>query len=178
MAIEAAEECAVLGNARTEAVTYIYLADILRLTGDLPGAEAAARRGAEILTDTPPLRPYAAAMLCRVLLTQGRVPEALESARRARELAAALIHTGEHLEGGESLVYLVHAEALEASGDHEGAHAAMVLARDRLQDHAARISNLAWRASFLENVPENARTLALAREWLESAWRQPRRGHP
>ena len=39
-------------------------------------------------------------------------------------------------------------------------------ARKRLLQRAERISRPAWRASFLERVPENARTLSLAHEWV------------
>jgi hypothetical protein len=42
-------------------------------------------------------------------------------------------------------------------------------ARDALLAHAARIQRVAWRESFLREVRENARTLALARAWLDEA---------
>ncbi|KYF54461.1 hypothetical protein BE08_12935 [Sorangium cellulosum] len=60
----------------------------------------------------------------------------------------------------------MHAEALAASGDMRRARAAIALGRDRLLERAGKIANRAWRACFLENVPENARTLALARAWV------------
>lgn len=61
---------------------------------------------------------------------------------------------------------LVHALALEATGDHAGACQALSAARDRLVSQAAKIGDPAMRRGFLEDLPENARTLALARQWL------------
>jgi hypothetical protein len=60
---------------------------------------------------------------------------------------------------------LVHAEALGACGaDPAAVHLALDEASRRLQERAHQIHNQAWRRSFLERVPDNARTLALARE--------------
>lgn len=61
---------------------------------------------------------------------------------------------------------LVHAEALEATGHHAGACRAVATARDSLRIQAARIGDPALRRGFLEDLPENARTFALARQWL------------
>ena len=63
---------------------------------------------------------------------------------------------------------LAYVEALVACGDLEGAGAAVEVARRRLLLRAARISDSAWRASFLEAVPEHARTFELASRWLEA----------
>jgi hypothetical protein len=43
---------------------------------------------------------------------------------------------------------------------------ALQVAADRLRQRAAAISDAAWQKSFLENVPDNARILELARVWL------------
>ena len=67
------------------------------------------------------------------------------------------------LEEGESLLRLVYAEALSATGNEPAAEDALDVARRRVLGRAARILDPGWRASFCENVPENARTLALAR---------------
>jgi hypothetical protein len=48
----------------------------------------------------------------------------------------------------------------------EAARDALAAARARLRSIADRIADPAYRRSFLEAVPENARTLALARSWL------------
>jgi hypothetical protein len=104
--------------------------------------------------------------LADVLLARGRPAEALTHAREAMQM---LVSTG-RLEEGEALVRLAHAEALEATGDHAAARAAVAEARDRLLAIAERIDE-SRRTTFLENVPENARTLALARTWLEEPGR-------
>jgi hypothetical protein len=65
-----------------------------------------------------------------------------------------------------AFVRLAHAEALHASGAHDSAHRAIADARGRLLAIADRIGDAASRCSFLHKVPENARTLALARSWL------------
>ncbi|WP_437489904.1 protein kinase [Sorangium sp. So ce1014] len=154
------------GDRRMEGGTYVYLADVARLAGDLARAEAEARRGCELLADVPPLIPCALGTLAGVLLAAGRAAEALEAANRAADLAAPILASQGHLEEGESQIYLVRAEALEACGAHGEARAAIATARGRLLERAARIANPAWRARFLENVPDHARTLALAGAWL------------
>jgi eukaryotic-like serine/threonine-protein kinase len=63
-------------------------------------------------------------------------------------------------------VRLIHAECLHAAGDQDGARAAIATARERILANAAKIGDADYRRSFLENVPENARTLELARQWL------------
>ena len=70
------------------------------------------------------------------------------------------------LESGESIMYLTHAEALWASGARDDALAAIRFARDRIEGLAARITDPALRRSYREAVEENARTIALAAEWL------------
>jgi hypothetical protein len=62
-------------------------------------------------------------------------------------------------------VRLTHAEALDAARRHEEARAAIAAARARLHVNAKRIGDPARRRSFLDRVPENARTLELATRW-------------
>jgi hypothetical protein len=64
-------------------------------------------------------------------------------------------------------VRLVRAEALHATGALDAARAAIADARTRLLAAADRIADPARRTGFLEDVPRNARTLALARAWLD-----------
>ncbi|HEX8106924.1 MAG TPA: hypothetical protein VF516_04305, partial [Kofleriaceae bacterium] len=66
-----------------------------------------------------------------------------------------------------ALVRLAHAEALHASGDVEAARRAIGHARTHLLAIADKIRDPAYRQGFLESAPENARTLALARAWLD-----------
>ncbi|WP_434046759.1 MULTISPECIES: protein kinase domain-containing protein [Sorangium] len=163
---EALQSFVAAGDRRMEGGTYVYLAEVFRVAGDLDRAEAVARRGCGLLADVPPLIPCATGVLAGVLLAAGRAAEALEVANRAAELAAPIIAAQGHLEEGESQIDLVRAEALEACGAHGEARVAIATARERLLDRTSRIANPAWRAGFLENVPEHARTLALARAWL------------
>jgi hypothetical protein len=62
-------------------------------------------------------------------------------------------------------VRLVHAEALWALGDEGGARAAIRKARSSLLAQACAMDDCQLRQCFLENVPENARTIALANLW-------------
>jgi eukaryotic-like serine/threonine-protein kinase len=66
-------------------------------------------------------------------------------------------------------VRLARAEALHATGAIDAARAAIDDARARLYGLAEKIPDLAYRRSFLERVPENARTLVLAGAWLGEA---------
>jgi hypothetical protein len=95
-----------------------------------------------------------------VLLRRGDTEGALTAAREAIDL----LDTLGALEEGEALVRLIYAEALHASTDSR-APSAILDARDHLLDRAAKIRDPILRRSFLERVPENARTIARAREW-------------
>jgi eukaryotic-like serine/threonine-protein kinase len=150
------------GDRRMLACSLAYFSDIQAREGQLEGAKAAAEESIEILGEGAPLAFYSKTILARVLLRQGR-------AREAVDLLGDVALGGEgtpHIEEGEAILRLVGAEALHAAGDHEGARAAIRLARDRLEDRAAKIRDVARRDGFLTNVPEHARTLELARAWL------------
>ena len=97
-------------------------------------------------------------------LLQERSAEALGVAREAMDLLASL----GTIEAGEALIRLVYAEALRTERDPRTG-AAVIDARDRLLAQASRIGDPALEASFLERVPENARTLWLAETWLRGA---------
>jgi hypothetical protein len=117
----------------------------------------------ELLDAVKPMQMPARATLADVLLARGRPAEALAEA----SLAMTLLTSLGKVEEGEAHVRLCHAEALQATGDHAAARAAIAGARDRLLEAAARIDDATRRTSFLENVPENASTLALAQAWLQ-----------
>jgi hypothetical protein len=129
--------------------------------GDLEDAEQEARRAVEVLAAWPSEHPVALAVLARVLLARSRPEEALAVTKEALAEMGAMGGMPE----GESWCRLVYAEALHALGD-PGASAALAEARRRVLDRAARIGEEALRESFLGAIPENARTLALARERL------------
>ncbi len=161
-----AEACVVeyktFGDVRVEGVTLNYLAMILLAEGDLATAERVARQSAEMLGSLPPCRAYALAGLARVLLTRGQNAAGLAAA----EEGMAILSSGSTMDEGEAYLRLVYAEALAANGRRHEAYDAIRSARDRLLERAAKISRPEWRESFLSKVAENARTLALAREWL------------
>jgi tetratricopeptide (TPR) repeat protein len=151
-----------LGDPRIEGAARCYLAKIFLLVGDPVSAEREAKSAVEDLLAAPRFRALAVAILARALLYQGRADEALTAAHEMSTLLASL----GAMEAGESLVRLTYAEVLYAAGDFERARAAIAEARERLLANAAKIGDPKYRKSFLENVPENARTLALAQEWL------------
>jgi ATP/maltotriose-dependent transcriptional regulator MalT len=153
---------AAQGNRRIEGWSRTRLAEILRTAGELEEAEAEARRAVKVVDPSEPNQVAARATLAEVLLARGQPAKALAEARKAMALLSSL----GKVEDGEALTRLVYAEALFATGDRAAARAAIADARDRLLAAAARISDPRRRDSFLRNVPENARTLELARAWL------------
>jgi tetratricopeptide (TPR) repeat protein len=158
-ALQALEFGRTQGAQRVEGAALLYLSTIAYLAGELHESEHRARLASEIVP--APLQPSALAALARAVLAQGRTKEALQHARMANELLASIGHVEEY----EALVRLVLAEALAASGDTEGARAALGTAHRRLLARAALIANDDWRESFLSRLPDNARTMRLAREW-------------
>jgi len=145
-------------SRRAEGATGTYLALMLQRAGELVAAEQAARAALEVLSVAPLLRPQALGALASILLARGDAKGALVVAREAHEAVAA----AGHVEEGEALVNLVLAESLSAVGDKDEAARAIEHARTHLLARAEKIRNERWRKSFLERVPEHARTLALA----------------
>jgi tetratricopeptide (TPR) repeat protein len=158
---EAVYDFVMQSNRRQEGRARIYLAAIQLQRGDLDAAEAEAQAALEALSTTPPLRAYALSMWSRVLLAKGNAPSALGVVGAAMEVLASL----GGMEEGESLLRLVYAEALSAAGYAPAAQAAIVSAKARLLQRAARMTDPVTRAGFCERVPENARTVSLARAW-------------
>ena len=99
--------------------------------------------------------------LARVNLTMGDLEAATHHATTAMAILAA---TGP-AEEGDAEIRLVHAEALDADGHHDAAVTALTKALRRVEERASRISDPALRRSFLERVPEHARTIQIARKW-------------
>jgi tetratricopeptide (TPR) repeat protein len=143
-----------------ECVSQTVLADLLLRAGLAEEAETAVRRGIE-LSDKPN-RAMALALLARTELALGR-PE--DAARDSEEAFSVLAELG-GIEDGDALVRLVRYEVLDAIGETDRALKVLAAARDRLLDRAAAIGEPDLRASFLDNVPDHARTIELARERL------------
>ena len=145
-------------NARLAAVATRYLADVLARQGELTSAEREARAAVDALGGATAMLGDALAMLASVLLARGATAEALAVAERGM---ASLEVAGKSAIG-EAAIRLAHAEALEASGDHERARAALAVARDRVLARARTLSDPGLRRAFIEAVAEHARTLDLA----------------
>jgi eukaryotic-like serine/threonine-protein kinase len=145
-------------NVRLAGVATRYLANVLAASGDVEGAEREVRAAVDALTGATAMVGDALALLSDILRTRGRVEEALEVATRA---IAALQAAGKTAIG-EASIRLAHAEALLATGDRDGARAAIATARERLASRAKTIHDPELRRAFQEDVVENVRTLALA----------------
>jgi len=156
------ETTRTLGDRRMEGATRLSLAMLATQDGRLDEAEALADQAASLAPDSPGVRAPALAQLATILLARGEPDRALVKATQARELLAKHVS----LEFGDVLVRLAYAEALHASAQVGAAQSAIKTARDQLLEQAARIRDETRRRSFLANVPENARTLALAAAWL------------
>jgi tetratricopeptide (TPR) repeat protein len=154
---EAIEMFEAQNDKRLASASRIYLSNILLAQNDLDGAEGQLRLALE--TSTASMRPQALACLSRVLLDRRQLLDALALARQAHEEFDAL----GGVEEGEALVRLMLAETLYGVADHDAAAEATRAAAGRLNDRAAKITDAAWRASFLERIPEHSRTLELAR---------------
>lgn len=104
--------------------------------------------------------PYyaTASMACRLA---GDTAGAVAHATRAIELVK------EHgvPEEGHIAIQLAHAQALHATGAIDDARRVIAAAAEEVRATANKIQDASWRASFLEAVPENSETLALARAW-------------
>ena len=154
----ALEQCIRERYLRFELASRIYLAVIVALRGDTQRAEEELRAAIAGSASAPAMRAYALANLADLLFGQDRSAEA----RAAAEGAMAILRELEGVEEGESLIRLEHALALEAAGDLAGAAAAIGEARRRLLHRADRITDPRLRRSFLDHIPENARTLVVA----------------
>jgi hypothetical protein len=150
-------------SALREAEGRWLLGEIAARSGDLAAAEREITAVADLLHRSAALLwQLAAARLVEVRLARGDVHGGLAL---AREVAGALAASGGHGLRG-TLVRLVHAEALHAAGEVAAAHAVLREAQGDLQARAALVDDHDARARFLEAVPENARVLLRAQEWL------------
>jgi eukaryotic-like serine/threonine-protein kinase len=143
----------------------IYLTLLLLERGQSTEAIEAAQTAIGTLAAAPVLSAYAHALLARSLLAAKRAEEALAEAR----LALDLLGTQRAPDEIEANVRLSLAEAAHATGTLALARETIGSARSRLLERAQRIDDSRLRQSFLERVPEHARTLELAAEWLPEA---------
>jgi tetratricopeptide (TPR) repeat protein len=144
------------GHRRGLSFAHVYVASILLFAGKTRAALEAIQHAFPVAG--PPVLPLVQAIAARAHVILGEGAKAVELAGAAMKA----LETLGAVEEGEAIIRLAWAEALEASGDVEGARKAITSARDRLLDRASRIMNADHRAMFLEKVAENARTFALA----------------
>jgi tetratricopeptide (TPR) repeat protein len=128
--------------------------DYVRATRAIESAIAIFRTG--VLLDLP----GALGTLAALRLAEGRTEEALATAEEGMALYATIGACG--MFRGAAL-RLTHAQCLAAAGRHEEARAAITSAVDRLEAIAGGIPDTAYQRSFLEDVPENRRTMELGR---------------
>jgi hypothetical protein len=149
------------GNRRLAAAARHYLAVIEIAAGNYAAAIQHAHAAIEATPDVPGLRCQFHATLSTAARLAGDIPAAIDHAA----LAMRLMETHGRPEEGEREVRLTYAEALSATGSHDEARRVIFDAEARLLEVAAKIGDPAWRRSFLEAIPENAGTLALARRF-------------
>ena len=145
-------------DSRYTALCNLFLASIHLMAENLAEAESEARAALARLPEAAPLRARALATLARIHLIQGHPGPAFHAAAEALNLMESI----GSVESSEFLVRLVYAQALQASGEEGAAIRKIAQARDLLVSRATQISRPEWRASFLENVPENKEILRLA----------------
>jgi tetratricopeptide (TPR) repeat protein/predicted Ser/Thr protein kinase len=169
------EEQAILSfsaqrDRRMEGGARIYLAVIHLESGDLERAAEEAKAAIDVMQTAPSMRIHAFATLAAVRLSEGRIDEALALVRAMmaslEEQTASLESLGDSADA-ESFIRLAHAEVLRAAGEVEASREAIRAARERLLARAGHFRREALRDQFLRAVPENARTLELARAWLD-----------
>lgn len=133
--------------------------------GDLAGTEEEVRAVGDAARLVPFLQSVRLSLLAEIRLRQGRAAEAVELAREAFALERS---TACLFALRQEVVPVLLAEALHENGEVEAAREALREARAELLARADKIADPAFRTSFLENINAHARTLALARAWLET----------
>jgi tetratricopeptide (TPR) repeat protein len=141
-------------------LVYLVRAKVAAARGELSEAEHQASKACQKLATFFFYQLMAQVLLSQLLLAQGRAAEAREVAMRGVQKLEAL--------GGTGLpavsVYLSLAEACLADGALQEGEAALRKALQSLRRRAQELPDVAARERFLLQVPENARTLELARQ--------------
>lgn len=109
----------------------------------------------------PHVHAFAMAVRSQALLDLERPDDALASSRKGM----AVLESIGQLDEGDILLRVTHARALEASGHHGEARAAIRAAHIELRTRANEIDNTSWRHSYLHQVTENQAVIDLAEKW-------------
>jgi tetratricopeptide (TPR) repeat protein len=139
---------------------HLVLARVVAGGGDVAGAESQARKACEVLAPFTPFVPLARWSLGALLLAQGRAAEARQAVEVGLRETEAL-GPGGLARGG---LLQVLAEACFAEGDTAAGEQALCRALQCVRTRAEDIPDTEGRERFLRQVPENARTLELARQ--------------
>jgi TPR repeat protein len=158
---EVADAARARGEAFHEGQARIVHARIWLALGSLLQAEREAQVAIEVTSTNYSTNALAHGVMAQILLRAGRPGEALAAARRGKDLLDSI----GSVEDGDALIRLVFAEALHATGDVDGARAALSAAHASILRDAKTIRDITIQRSFLNNVPEHARILELARAW-------------
>jgi tetratricopeptide (TPR) repeat protein len=153
-------------NPITKGVAHTALAKVALARGAPQEAEDWARGASELLSNRLSYRLLAHIILSESLLTRGQLV-------RAREEVGRCVPEWEQLESGGFAAIRrlgVLAEVCFAQGDTEAGESALKRALRYLRTSAEDLPDPAFRARFLNQVPENARVLELARLRWGEAW--------
>lgn len=161
MELSALKLCTRQGYKRLECMVQIYLAIIESLRGDVGTAIEHAEIAVVGSGRFPAVQAYALAMLASLLLIKNQGEASLIPAKRAMEIVEGL----GGVEEGEAQIRVVYAHALYENGRREEALLRIGAAHDRLITQAGKISDPRWKQSFLERIPEHARTVRFAAKW-------------
>jgi tetratricopeptide (TPR) repeat protein len=131
-------------DAISEGLARWLLARVALAAGDLGEAEGELERALDRLAAFAEWGSIAHATRARLHLARG----APEAARADAARAFAALRPQDGFEEGECYIRLAEIDALEAAGDLPAARRAAALARERLEERAARLVE-PWRARFL-----------------------------
>jgi eukaryotic-like serine/threonine-protein kinase len=159
-----------MGDEQVDAVRqgtgYSMLARVLAAEGEPREAEGYARRACELLEPFLLYRVYARTVHSSLLLALGRAPEA----RRVAELGVQELERMDNEGVYAVAMHLALAEACFAQGEGSTGEVALHKALECVKARASDIPEPEARERFLRQVPENARTLELARQrWGDAA---------
>jgi len=144
---------------------HLVLARVAATAGEQAEAEAQARKACEVLAPFVPIAAEAHWRLSALLLAQGRAAEARQEAEHALREMERVGPAGVAQVG----LLQVLAEACFALGEVSAGEQALRSAVRQVRARAVVIADTALRERFLSQVPQNARTLELARQRWGSA---------
>jgi hypothetical protein len=153
-------------------LAHLVLARLAALQGQLSEAEAQARKACERLTMFVPYQLMARTTLSSVLLAQQRAAEARAEAEQGVRALEQMGGAGAMSVG----MWLALAEACFAQVDTAAGEHALREAMRCVRLRAEDILEPAARERFLSQVPENARTMEVARKQWGAGWDSPPAG--